>query len=126
MTELNLSELTRLERRVRERDVNNFDPYSGFCLVSPDVLRPLLDLVHRMGRVLEAGCGARVPPVTDTPTCFFCGLLCLIPHKAVMIEVGPGRYVYFHNAHEEDCWAKEKETRAALDAYREAKESTSQ
>ena len=53
MTDLNLKELDRLERRVRQARVNPFNTLSGFCLLSPDQLRPLLDLVEKMGTALK-------------------------------------------------------------------------
>ena len=44
--------------------------------------------------------------------CSRCGMLCLIRHKARTIELPEG-YVYFHDAHKEDCWEQEKSARAA-------------
>ena len=49
--------------------------------------------------------------------CSRCGMLCLIRHKARTIELPEG-YVYFHDAHEEDCWEQEKKAREAIEEAR--------
>ncbi|KKL63834.1 hypothetical protein LCGC14_2171150 [marine sediment metagenome] len=69
-------------------------------------------------KALKAALGIhqRIRLEGEQPVCSRCGKLCLIRHKSATIELPEG-YVYFHDAHEEDCWEQEKKARATIKDY---------